>query len=201
MSSHWGRSTTFSKTANVRDHVNDLETMLMQRSEEMGKNRNESRSKVYVDRKVQGALVRRQIIYLLTWMYAIFCLLAGVPIIVGAVLMGGDFAITDVLRATWIQFWPVAFAAGVLLPALIYDIIRQSHKFVGPLLRLRRAVQDLTAGRDPGEITLRKGDHWEDLIEDFNRLTEVTKELRQERNRPLTAAADTPTEAEDSVAL
>jgi hypothetical protein len=61
------------------------------------------------------------------------------------------------------------FASGLMLPILILDVIRVSHRFVGPMHRLRRALEDLADGKNVPSVKFRKDDFWFDLAEDFNR--------------------------------
>jgi hypothetical protein len=56
----------------------------------------------------------------------------------------------------------------VLLPAFIWDTARLSHRFSGPILRLRRMLKELAAGEDPGELRFRNHDFWSDLGDHFN---------------------------------
>ena len=68
----------------------------------------------------------------------------------------------------WFHFGPALVASFILLPLVVYDIIRTSNRFTGPLLRLRRSMRALAAGEQVKEIRFRDGDFWQDLAEDFN---------------------------------
>ena len=60
----------------------------------------------------------------------------------------------------------------VIAPAIAYDILKLSHRFVGPVYRLHKAIKSLAAGEETPPVRLRKDDFWKDVIADFNVLAE-----------------------------
>ena len=53
---------------------------------------------------------------------------------------------------------------------MAWDAIRFSHRLVGPLVRFRRTMQEVTRGEPVRPIKLREGDHLLDLRDDFNEM-------------------------------
>ena len=56
----------------------------------------------------------------------------------------------------------------LLMPAFMWDTVRLSHRFAGPVQRLRRMMKELAEGDDPGELRFRDGDFWRELGDHFN---------------------------------
>lgn len=130
------------------------------RNRNVSKNR---RSKQFVDAAVQGALVRR---------------LAGhwiVFMVVSTILMLGLRVLSD-------PFQPIAMHCKGFLqdqlfflllmvcmtPIFLWDTVKLSNRFVGPVLRVHRALSDLNQGKEIQEINFRKGDFWQELADEVN---------------------------------
>ncbi|TWT99617.1 hypothetical protein Pla108_05600 [Botrimarina colliarenosi] len=117
----------------------------------------------YIDPEVQGALARRLSVH---WL--LFTVLAC-SLLVGLKWMSQPFMpVGDHLSEAWWTYGPVLLVLLCLAPVFIHDAIRLSNRFTGPMLRLRAATRQLAAGERPERITLREGDFWKDLAENFN---------------------------------
>jgi hypothetical protein len=81
---------------------------------------------------------------------------------------------------------PVFICLLVLVPVMAWDSIRFSHKLVGPLVRFRKTLQEMTDGEPVRPIKLRDGDYLTELRDDFNKMLE---EL-QKRGVPVLKPAD-----------
>jgi hypothetical protein len=51
---------------------------------------------------------------------------------------------------------------------VLRDLVRLSHRWVGPILRLRSALNALSRGESISPIRFREGDYWQELAGDFN---------------------------------
>lgn len=121
------------------------------------------RRKKFIDRDVQGALVIR----LATHWFSF--LLVGT-------------AVSLVLQFLTDPFRPVsqhfnAFLhnqAGFVMvmlcmtPIFLYDTVKLSHRFAGPILRLRRALNELAHGDQVERVKFRPGDFWMEIADEFN---------------------------------
>ena len=56
----------------------------------------------------------------------------------------------------------------LICPFFIYRSVKFSHRFAGPIWRLRREIRALNDGGPIAPVRFRKGDFWEDLADDFN---------------------------------
>ena len=73
------------------------------------------------------------------------------------------------------------FELLLAIPIVFYVGIRQSHRIVGPMNRLKRMLEAIGRGDFSQRITLRKGDALEDLAAAINRMAES---LQQRSPRP-----------------
>ncbi len=84
------------------------------------------------------------------------------------------------------DYLPVIICLVVLMPVMAWDAIRFSHRLVGPLVRFRRTMQEVTRGEAVRPIKLRQGDYLLDLRDDFN----VMLESLQRRGLPVLKPTD-----------
>jgi nitrogen fixation/metabolism regulation signal transduction histidine kinase len=75
---------------------------------------------------------------------------------------------------------PLVAAATLLLPIVLFDCLRFSNRFVGPLLRLSRAMDRLADGERVHNIEFRQGDFWFHIAQTFNRLNERIIRMEQQ---------------------
>ena len=59
-------------------------------------------------------------------------------------------------------------ASLLLLPGVIFDLVRLSNRFAGPMFRLRRSMHDLAQGKPVDAVHFRHGDFWQEFADDFN---------------------------------
>lgn len=123
------------------------------------------RKHLFVDPKVQGALVVRVILYWVVCLITITLMLLCWRIATGPVQL--FYAHFDEMLLT---YGPALVASLLLLPLVAVDIIRLSNRFVGPLLRLRRSMRALARGEHVDPIEFRDADFWHEIAEEFNSL-------------------------------
>lgn len=68
------------------------------------------------------------------------------------------------------HWMPSIIAFVAILPVAVLNLIRFSHRFAGPVHRLRNEMQRLAAGKEVQPIQLREHDYWQPLAADFNQL-------------------------------
>ncbi len=121
------------------------------------------RGKLFIDIKVQGALVIRVLMY---WFY---CLLA-VALLLACWTVFNERAETsgELFRAVWMQYGPALVATFLLLPIVLLDCLRFSNRFAGPVYRLRQTLRQLAAGEEIQPVKLRKDDFWHEFAAEFN---------------------------------
>jgi methyl-accepting chemotaxis protein len=134
------------------------------RKEQNMRNRRRQR---FIDPAVQGTLIKRVTFHWLVFFAASFILLP-----VWQVLFGGVVATSfaQALLDAWVRCVPVYAVLLVLLPLFILDIVVLSHRFAGPIYRLRQTVRSLADGEHIQRMKFRDGDFWMDIADDFNRM-------------------------------
>jgi hypothetical protein len=148
------------------------------------------RRQLFVDPKVQGALVMRVILYWIVCLATITLMLLCWRIITGPARM--FYTHFDDM---WFHFGPALIASFILLPLVVVDIIRVSNRFAGPLIRLRRSMRALARGEHVEPIYFREGDFWRDFADEFNAVA-ARLQATAPSNAPVQGAKDTDPEAE-----
>lgn len=129
------------------------------------------RKRLFVNREIQGRLLGRTALYwvlyhAVLWMAMFFYRYSEHR---GAVLAGADPRSFNDLYGQFVQenhaMWFCAFA---ILPIVIWDLLKFSHRIVGPLVRFQRTLESLTAGETISNVQLRKGDLLFELQASFN---------------------------------
>jgi hypothetical protein len=59
-----------------------------------------------------------------------------------------------------------------MLPVFIVDTIKLSHRFAGPIYRLRNVIRGMADGEPYKPVLFREKDFWQGLAEDFNQMIE-----------------------------
>src|SRR3954454_8916784 len=121
------------------------------------------RKKKFIDSNVQGALSRRIILH---WL--IFMLVTSVVAFVLQVLSDPFRGLSSHFKELWWSQGPFFLVMLFLLPVFVMDAIKLSHRFVGPIFSLRRAIQSIGKGETPRKLKFRQLDFWQDLAEDYN---------------------------------
>ncbi len=121
------------------------------------------RKKLFVDPKVQGAFLARILLY---WF---LCLVAsGTALIAWMLLTGGPRVLFEPFTDFWPQFAPAVVVSSLMLPILMFDCVRLTNRFAGPMFRVRREMRNLADGTPTHSIHLRTGDFWMEFADEFN---------------------------------
>lgn len=137
------------------------------------------RKRLFVDPKVQGALVIRVVCYWMICLVTITLMLLCWRIITGPARLFYTH-----LDDMWFHYGPALVASLVLLPLVIVDIVRLSNRFAGPMLRLRRNMRELAQGESVEPIAFREGDFWQDFAKEFNGVLARINRLQAQAAQP-----------------
>lgn len=66
------------------------------------------------------------------------------------------------------DFAPMLLCVLALIPSLIWDALKFSHRIAGPIVQISRAVRDVADRRPLGYVRLRENDELKELQDDFN---------------------------------
>ena len=131
------------------------------------------RQQVWVDRSVQGVLVGRVILY---WVYAL--LYVGIGSACFQYNQNPDWTLVKHSQVLFGQIWPWLPTAIFLLPLAIYDVVRLSNMFAGPVYRLRKHFAALRNDIACAPFTTREDDYWRDLAAPINDMQAEILRLR-----------------------
>lgn len=125
------------------------------------------RQRVWVDRRVQGVLIGRVFIY---WLLALIYF--GASIICSQWWQNPDWSMSEHSLTFAEQVWPWLPSIVLLLPLVLFDIVRLSHQFAGPVFRLRSHLDNLQADTSTSPLAFRDGDYWQELVAPINWMQE-----------------------------
>ena len=148
------------------------------------------RRKYFVDRAVQGAILRQAIYYWLCGSMVFVLFVSLYRIIPNALVNGWD------AKEVWYHLGPLAVSSVVFLPFVLYRAIHFSHRFVGPVVRFRQVLKQLANGEPTPPFTLRDNDFWKDIAQQLN---EVSARLA-ERQPPSQSESKPEPEQEPALA-
>lgn len=133
------------------------------------------RRKLLVQKPIQGGLVVRCVFY---WF---FCLCTILLFVTVASMFSGDLkSAGEMFGGIWKQFSPAILASVLLLPFVAADVVRLSHRFVGPLVRLENELKRLADGEQVRPVNFRKKDYWHGLALQFNRIASLQRQLQEQ---------------------
>ena len=126
------------------------------------------RSKVFVDSTVQGALARRIVLH---WL--VFFALSGLSLFTIEYFLGNvELTAAEHLSVFWAKYGLFFVLMIAIMPSFIYDAIKLSHRFAGPIMRLKSSMKSLADNGSATTLKFREGDYWRELSDDFNRVAD-----------------------------
>ncbi len=147
--------------------------------------RKPDRNKTFIDPTVQGALVKRLVIH---WL--VFVGVAGLTAFCLQVLSNPFQPLESHFNQLWWTHGPFLIVTVFLLPVFVLDTIKLSHRFTGPIYRLRQTIRKGAEGQPVGKLKFRDFDFWQGLAEDFNTMVDHLRD----RNPSEQDQQESPTE-------
>lgn len=138
------------------------------------------RTKILVDPKVQWAIGRRVMLHWLMFGTS----LVLINVLIGTIISLADESFAESLTTAIRSQFPVAFILAVMLPMFLYDTLKLTNRFAGPMFRLRNALRTLPTGAQKSPLAFRKGDFWPEAAVEFNSVA-VHHEMLRGRNAEL----------------
>jgi hypothetical protein len=149
------------------------------------------RSRLFIDRPLQTAVLLRTGLYwaMVTMAQVLMTLFFGI-----VTSSQNDFPTLHPHVLWHLQITLLASVA--LLPIVLWDVLKLSHRWVGPIFRLRAALRTLSRGESIEEVRFRDRDFWQDLANDLNSLATEIERTRAARSET-EASEDSEDSAED----
>lgn len=129
------------------------------------------RSKIFVNRKAQGRLMLRFVGYWLVYHFVLIHTLLIFDFVrtrIELMNSGLHTSFSEMYSTFWAKYYPLAVSAVLLLPFLMYDILKSTHRIVGPLIRFENIFKKLQAGERVENVKLRRHDLLNDFAKAFN---------------------------------
>jgi hypothetical protein len=115
-----------------------------------------ARKKTFVDPKVQGALVRRMVLH-----WVAFFAVASLVAFCLQLLTNPFRPFEQLVREVWWTHGPFLLVLFFMLPVFIVDTIKLSHRFAGPIYRLRNVIRSIAHGDRYQPLKFREFDFWQ----------------------------------------
>lgn len=122
------------------------------------------RRRTLVDPEVQGGVLRKIAIH---WVLFFICNALAMMIWI-RLFEQPDAGWGQTLSDTLLRFLPFFIITMALIPAFVWDTLKLTNRFAGPILRLRSALADASAGRAVSPLHFRNNDFWQEIAENFN---------------------------------
>ena len=122
------------------------------------------RSKSLVDPEVQGSVLRKIAIH---WFILFLC--NSLALVMWVRLFEQPDALwSETLRECFYRYLPFFVVTFALVPAFVWDTLKLTNRFAGPILRLRQALAESAQGRAVAPLHFRQNDFWREIAENFN---------------------------------
>lgn len=139
-----------------------------------------ARKRIVIDPTVQWTLARRIVFH---WM-VFFLLLFSINVGLHVLLETSGQPLLSVLWDAVVAQAPLVCVMLLILPVFTRDTLHLSHRFTGPMYRLRVSLATLADGLPMGPIKFRTDDFWQEVAEKFNCVRDRVCAL-EARNRQL----------------
>jgi hypothetical protein len=144
-----------------------------------------SRKRLIVDPKAQGALVLRVVVY---WVFSVTAV--GLILVLWDLGQGPFGPYYDPARFAALRekYLSLFVASLFVLPVLLADALLISTRYAGPLHRVRQCMRDLAAGKPVEHLRFRSRDHFHALACDFNAVADYVNSMKARAGETPTAS-------------
>ena len=122
------------------------------------------RTKALVDPEVQGGVLRKIAIH---WIVFFFCNTIALVIWI-RLFEQPDMPWGKTFVDTMRRFLPFFVITAALIPAFVWDTLKLTNRFAGPITRVRATLEDLKEGKHVEHLKFRGSDFWKQIATDLN---------------------------------
>lgn len=155
------------------------------------------RFRIFVNRRAQGRLLLRFLGYWLVYHFVLIHTLLIFDFVRARIELmnsGINIPFGELYSTFWAKYYPLAISALLLLPFLLYDVVKSTHRIVGPLVRFENIFKKLQAGERIENVKLRKNDLLDDFARAFNGFlgfyNQQQDEQKNSQSAPISAAEE-----------
>ena len=120
------------------------------------------------DPEVQGSVIRKIAIH---WIIFFGCNVLALLIWV-RLFEQPDASWGQTFSDTVRRFLPFFVVTLALIPAFVWETLKLTSRFAGPILRLREALAEAGKGRTVPPLRFRDNDFWQEMASNFNLMME-----------------------------
>ncbi len=150
------------------------------------------RKQNFIDSGVQGGLIRRIFVHWLA-----FFLVTVLTVMTLKTLLGEpSLTLAERFQDEMGDFTVLLIIFLAVFPAFMLDTIRFSNRFVGPITRLRRHLNELSQNGETSDISFRNNDFWQAVASEFNEVNGHVRSQQKEiesLKRKLASVGETAT--------
>jgi len=121
-----------------------------------------------IDPEVQGGVLRKLTLH---WMMFFVCNAIALTIWI-RLFEQPDADWNQTIGDTVRRFLPFFVISLALIPAFVWDTLKLTNRFAGPIHRLRSTLADASEGRAVTPLQFRADDYWQEIARDFNAVME-----------------------------
>ncbi len=130
------------------------------------------RGRTFVDPQVQGGMLQKIALH-----WVLLFSINSMAIVMWVWLFEQpDMSWGEIIANCVRRFMPFFVISIVLIPAFIWDTLKITNRFAGPILRLRSALADAAQGKETEPLQFRNNDFWQDIANDFNGLVQRSRD-------------------------
>ena len=122
------------------------------------------RRRALVDPEVQGDVLRKIAIH---WVVFFICNACALTIWI-RLFEQPDADWGQTFGDTIKRFLPFFIITMALIPAFVWDTLKLTNRFAGPILRLRSTLADASRGLKVAPLHFRTNDYWQEIAQNFN---------------------------------
>ena len=120
------------------------------------------------DPEVQGSVIRKIAVH---WMIFFSCNVLALLMWV-RLFDQPDASWSQTFTDTLRRFLPFFVVTLALIPAFVWDTLKLTSRFAGPILRLKGALAEASQGRPVPPLRFREDDFWQEIAQNFNLMME-----------------------------
>ena len=129
------------------------------------------RTQLLVNRRVQGRVLLRVLYLWGLYHFVLWNVMFFFRFIqyCGERLTGGQArTFSDLFAEFFHNHYSLLICAVIVLPYLAWDVLKLTHRFVGPLIQFQRCLTRMTNGEHVAEVKIRQHDFLGELQDSFN---------------------------------
>jgi len=146
------------------------------------------RTQAFVDNEVQGGVLRKIALH---WILLFICNTMALMIWL-RLFEQPDVGWAQTFEDCVMRFLPFFIVTCALLPAFVWDTLKLTNRFAGPISRLRVALRRASRGERVAPLHFRNKDYWAEIATNFNTMMARYQGDPVEPASPISSSGERP---------